>query len=162
MTNARETRRRRPAFSLVELLLVMAIVTILMAVVAPSLSRSIRGHKLEEEAKRFLALTEYARDEAMSQGVPMVVWINSSTEHFGLDPKVDYYGSKTHRDFALNEDVKFDASTPPTGATVVEIAPNGIPATTSAPSIRLVDHFGSAIVISQRSDGLGYAIPKGS
>src|SRR4051794_12145785 len=79
-----------PAFTLVELLLVMAILLVLMAVVAPSLSRSLRGRKITDESARFLALTEYARNAAVSEGSPMSVWINGTTQHFGLDPKNDY------------------------------------------------------------------------
>ncbi len=152
-----------PAFTLVELLLVMAILLVLMGVVAPSLSRSLRGRKISDEASRFLALTEFARDSAVSEGIPMMVWVNGSTQHYGLDPQNDYLQSKVHRDYALTSDVQFDpASAPAAGAntSVIQYQTNGTPAVTSVASIKLTDHFGGAVVISLRADGTGYEIQK--
>ena len=63
----------RAAFTLVELLLIMALLVVVLAVAAPMLSSSMRGHGLNGEAVRFVALTEFARSEAISQGVPMVL-----------------------------------------------------------------------------------------
>ena len=152
-----------PAFTLVELLLVMAILLVLMGIVAPSLSRSMRGRKISDESARFLALTEFARAAAVSEGSPMSVWINGTTQHFGLDPKNDYYASKTHRDYALNPDVKFDPASVPAGGPgtpAILFLPNGTPDVSSAATIRFTDNFGAAVVIARRADGWGYEIQK--
>jgi len=147
------------AFTLVELLLVMTILTVIMAIVAPTLSRSMRGHKIDEEATRFVALTEYARSEAISQGIPMVVWIDGKAQSFGLDPQSDYYQSKTHRQYTLNSDVHFDAITGGTPNTPsIIFSASGTPDPASVESLRLVDRFGVAHLINRRSDGWGYQI----
>jgi len=151
--------RSNGAFTLVELLLVMALLTIIMAIVAPTLSRSLRGHKIDEEATRFVALTEYARAEAISQGIPMVVWIDGKSQSFGLDPQNDYYQSKTHRQYNMNSDVHFDAITGGTPNTPsIVFSAGGTPDPASIESLRLVDRFGVAILINKRNDGWGYQI----
>ena len=48
----------------------MALLVTLAAIAVPSLARSMRGHNLDGQADRLLALTEYGRDEAVSQGGP--------------------------------------------------------------------------------------------
>jgi prepilin-type N-terminal cleavage/methylation domain-containing protein len=151
------------AFSLIELLIVMAILTILVAVIAPALSNTVRGHKLEEESMRFLAATEYARDEAISQGMAMTVWINGSTQKYGVDPQMDYFQqSTTHKEFTLNPDVKFDNMAMPANATVVTFGADGSLDLTSSESFRMEDRFGKVAVINRRSDGWGYEIAKGA
>ncbi len=66
-----------PAFTLIELVVVMAVLATVLAIVVPSLSRSCKQRHRRQEADRLLAVIEYARDEAVSQGVPMVVWIDA-------------------------------------------------------------------------------------
>jgi type II secretion system protein H len=72
------------AFTLIELILVMTLLAVVMAVAAPSLANFFRGRKLDSEAQRFLALTRYAQSRAVSEGLPMVLWIDRSDGTFGL------------------------------------------------------------------------------
>ena len=62
-------------FTLVELILVMVLLAIVIAVAAPSLSQFFHSRSLESEAQRFMALTRAAQARAVSEGVPMVVWL---------------------------------------------------------------------------------------
>jgi prepilin-type N-terminal cleavage/methylation domain-containing protein len=73
------------AFTLVELILVMALLTIVMAVAAPSLARFFRGRDIETEAGRFAALTRYGQSQASSLGRPMVLWVDPQEGCYGLD-----------------------------------------------------------------------------
>ena len=73
------------AFTLVELILVMALLTIVMAVAAPSLARFFRGRDIETEAGRFVALTRYGQSQAVSLGKPMVLWVDPQEGSYGLD-----------------------------------------------------------------------------
>ena len=142
----------------------MALLTVVMALAAPSLSRSMRQRNLNGEAARFLAATEYARDEAISQGVPMTVWINPNTQHFGVEPKAGYDSAATRdREFAVDPDIHFEV----TGGTrknaeieAVEFGPEGSPALTSVDAVQLVDRFKSAVTVARTSDGTGYEILK--
>src|SRR6478736_3193315 len=77
-------RRSAPAFTLVELIIVMGLLALVAALAVPSLSGSTRQRTLNDEAMRFLSLVEYCRSEAIPQGVQRPSWI---------DPKVKTSGS---------------------------------------------------------------------
>lgn len=162
----RKSDRERAAggFTLVELIVVMALLALVMAFAAPTLSRSLRYRHLAEEATRFVALTEFARDEAVSQGVPMVVWIDTETRRFGLAPKAGFIGSETRvREFELNPDLRLELEHAATiGGLVqaVEFAPDGAPASTNMALMRVIDRFDSVVTIALTSDGWGYEILK--
>ena len=163
----------------------MALLVTLAAVAVPSLSRSMRGHGLDQEAQRLLALTEYARDEAASQGVPMTVWIDADGGRCGIDAKPGFQAAGTDnaraREFALGEDVRFDpvgqgmvstASSPaatqgnhaPTathgGVTVAEFAPDGTLDPGSVAGVRIVNRAGDALNLTRTADAYGYAITR--
>lgn len=75
---------RQEAFTLIELILVMAILLITASLSAPSLSRFFRGRGIESEAGRFLSLTRYAQSRAASEGVPMLLWVDERNRSYGL------------------------------------------------------------------------------
>ena len=98
-----------PGFTLVELIVVMALLAIAAALSAPVLSHSIRARNLGGEAARFIAATEYGRDEAVSQGVPMTVWIDPATQRFGVAAKAGFDGAESRsREFAVHADIHFE------------------------------------------------------
>ena len=67
-------RRRRPtssrAFTLIELVLTLALMALLMAMVAPQLRGFGRGQRVENAADEFIAAAAYARSEAVVRCVP--------------------------------------------------------------------------------------------
>ena len=175
----------RPAagrgFTLVELILVMALLVVFMAIIVPNVTHSLRQRNLEQEAARLLALTEYGRDEAASQGVPMDVWIDPDNKLFGVEPKAGYIGSTVRaKSFQLNAEMHFDPVSggvtvrPGTGAgtktpqgqaahggiTAAEFAPDGTLDPTSVVSVRIADHAGDGVSVTQTADGYGYQIVK--
>ncbi len=90
---ARLRRPRAAAFTLIELILVMALLIIVIAAVAPSLSRFFHGRNLDAEARRLLSLTRYGQSRAVSEGVPMRLWIDANRRTYGLQG--EYGGSTT-------------------------------------------------------------------
>src|SRR6184192_239420 len=66
------------AFTLIELILVMTILTIAISVTAPALANFFRGRSLDSEARRLLALTRQGQSRAVSEGLPMELWIDAS------------------------------------------------------------------------------------
>ena len=156
------------AFTLVELVLVMALLVTLLALAVPSLSRSLRSRNLEQEASRLLALTEYGRDEAASQGVPVVVWLRPEDGHFGAEVKKGFDADAVRpKEFVLNgADLRFD---PPEGGVaspvqnhgfnVAEFGPDGTLDPASVPALRITDAGHRATIsLTQTSDGYGYQI----
>ena len=88
--NQSRNRRRCQGLTLIELILVMALLVIAISVAAPSLSRFFHGRDLDSEARRFLALTRYGQSRAVSEGVPMVLWIDVQKRTYGLRADVTY------------------------------------------------------------------------
>ncbi len=82
--------RHSVGFTLVELILVMALLSTMMAVAAPSLSNFFAGRGLEEETRRFLAVTRYARSEAISTATVVELWIEPEEGAYGLSPQDPY------------------------------------------------------------------------
>lgn len=160
--------RLSAAFTLVELVLVMALLVTLLALAVPSLSRSLRQHNLEQEAARLLALTEYGRDEAASQGVPVMVWVDPDHGRFGMEVKKGFDADTVRaKEFVLiGADMRFD---PPEGAVaspvaghgfnVAEFAPDGTLDPASVAALRITDaSHHAAISLTQTADGYGYQI----
>src|SRR5690349_9721534 len=72
------------AFTLVELILVLVLLAITASLVGTNMGSFFRGRALNFEARRMLSLAHYAQSRAVSEGVPMVLWVNPSTATYGL------------------------------------------------------------------------------
>src|SRR5476651_1683215 len=66
----------RHAFTLVELILVMALLVVAISLVAPRMSSFIRSRALASEARRLVALAHAGQDRAVSEGMPIMLWID--------------------------------------------------------------------------------------
>ena len=88
--------RRRAAFTLIELILVMAIIVIVVAMIMPKLSGFFAARSVDNEAKRVLALMHYGQQRAISEGVPMMLWIDPARGEYGLEREPGYAGQDPH------------------------------------------------------------------
>jgi Tfp pilus assembly protein FimT len=89
----------------------MAMLLTVLGVAAPSLSRFFRGRALESEARRFLALTRHAQSRAVSEGIPMVLWVNEDLKTYGLHTEAAYTDmDEKSVDFELARDLKIEVS----------------------------------------------------
>jgi len=94
----------------------MALLAIVLAVGAPSLARFFRGRTLDSEAKRFLALTRYGQSRAVSEGVPMVLWIDAKQGTYGLTAESTYAEQDGKAvQFTLDGNLKVEVEMPPAG-----------------------------------------------
>ena len=101
------------AFTLIELILVMAMLAIVISVALPSLKSFFRGRNLDSEARRFLSLTRYGQSRAVSEGVPMVLWIDARQKTYGLQTQTGYADTDTNAvQFTLDKDLQVEALTP--------------------------------------------------
>lgn len=145
-------------FTLIELVLVMALLATIMAVSAPSLSRSFHGRNLDNQAAQLLAATEYARSEAVSQGIPMNVWIDAGTQSFGVQAQSGFGGiAAREKTWTLHPDVCFDsvpnASDNNGHALAATFLPEGRLGDGAVDEIRLAHRSGEKISVSQGEDG---------
>lgn len=103
---SRPSSDARGGFTLLELVLVMALLAVVMAVSAPSLARFFRGRNLDAEVQRFLALTRYGQSRAIAEGVPMVLWLDAERGLYGLEAEVTYLEEdRLAQPFTLSPDV---------------------------------------------------------
>jgi len=104
---------RPAAFTLLELILAMTILVIMLAVSAPTLANFFHGRALDSEARRLLALTRAGQSRAVSEGVPMELWVNAEERTYGLEMATIYETSGDNTDpkaltFPLDKDVKVE------------------------------------------------------
>jgi prepilin-type N-terminal cleavage/methylation domain-containing protein len=84
------SRAAHHAFTLIELILVMTILAIAVSFTAPALANFFRGRSLDYEARRLLALTRQGQSRAVSEGLPMELWFDTSKSAYGLEAEPSY------------------------------------------------------------------------
>ena len=72
-------------FTLIELILVMALLAIAASVSAPRMASFFRGRALDQEARRLLALTHYGASRAAAEGESVRLWIDPAAATYGLE-----------------------------------------------------------------------------
>jgi type II secretion system protein H len=113
MTLAIGKWRDKSAFTLVELILVMTVMLVAMAVVFPSLKGFFRGRNLDNEARQFLSLTRYGQSRAITEGIPVELWINPLQGSYGLQALSGYTETQTNAvHYNVDETVKISFSAP--------------------------------------------------
>ena len=75
---------RHAAFTLIELILVLALLVVITSLAAPAMANFIRGRALDSEARRLFALMHAAQSRAVSEGMPMVLWVDEKSGAYGL------------------------------------------------------------------------------
>lgn len=151
----------KDAFTLVELILVMVLIATVSALVVPSMGKSFRSRTLNDSATKFFALTEYARDEAMSSGVPMVIWAETETGRYGLKPKGGYeqLGGRSLQ-FSLPDNIRFGQTTSKSkGAeNLIEFSAGGFLEHDSIDQIQFSDGSESSTLVAKNGNATGYCI----
>jgi Tfp pilus assembly protein FimT len=148
--------------TLIELIVVMTMLATVVAVAAPTLSRFFAGRVLENEARRMLALTRYARSEAISRSVLMELWIEPESGTYGLSPQAGYeFDDRKPVEFILADGLVFDVddeSLDAQGEAKILFWPDGSIDGESVEYVRILEDEESAIEIAQADYGLGYVI----
>lgn len=113
-TRSRVARLR--AFTLIELIIVMALLLVVMGISFPSLKNFFKGRALDSEARRFLSLTRYAQSRAVAEGLPMTLWIDAQERTYGLQAQAGYVDlDRKAVEYDLDEDLTVEVSAPPAG-----------------------------------------------
>lgn len=157
--------RNSRGFTLIELILVLGLLAAVLAIAAPSLSRFFSGRSLQEETRRFLALTQYGGNQAVNEGVPMVLWIEPKLGEYGLRPETGYPTNR-HNTFhyRLRDDLELDVETsslPQAGdarASSIYFLPDGSISETSLSFVRIRDHSEGEVCIAQSDNRLNFEV----
>lgn len=107
-------RASRRAFTLIELILVMALITIVVSVSLPSLKGFFKGRDLDSEARRFFSLTRYASSRAVAEGVPMELYVDTQQRLYGLRAQAGFLESDSRAvQYKLPEEISFEVTAAP-------------------------------------------------
>ena len=98
--NLRSAQRQWPqpaqrAFTLVELIAVMALLITVIAVASPSLAGFFRGRAVEAEARRMLSLSRLGQSRAAAEGIPMILWADLNQRSYGLEADSSFVDEDT-------------------------------------------------------------------
>ena len=120
----------------------MAILIMMVSITAPTLSHFFRGRTLNSEARRLLALTRSGQSRAVSEGLPMDLWVDAEQGIFGLEAEPSYETSDSKAvDFTLDGGLRLEVVRKPVVApanTVNTMNPGQQPSTASVPRVILV------------------------
>lgn len=174
-----------PGFTMIELILVMTILTIAVSVTAPRLANFFRGRALDSEARRLLALTRQGQGRAVSEGIPMELWVDAPNGKFGLEAEPSYETTDDKaEEFTLDSDIQLETvnvfgnrssssriSSTRTGQTLTKVVlsrhpelprirflPDGTIGESSPQRLCLTGHDGFSIWLVQSRNGLSYEL----
>ena len=158
--------RARAGFTLIELVLVMAILIVVLSMSGASLTSFFKGRALEAEGKRFLALTRYAQNRAISEGLPMAVWINEEEKKYGLEIATGYVDlDEKATEFSLGRDLEIDVTWVTSAAirqsrdeVLLRFRPDGFFDETNPELIVIKEAKGESVVITPSRNRLYYEI----
>jgi prepilin-type N-terminal cleavage/methylation domain-containing protein len=150
----------RRGFTLIELILVMALLTVVISLTAPRLSRFFHGRTLDSEARRLLALTRSGQSRAVSEGIPMDLWVDIEEGTFGLEAEPSYETSDPKAvEFSLDGGLQLEVVNKVVAAPANTTMSRNRQATASVPRVNLV--HGTLPTIRFLPDGsIGEASPQ--
>jgi prepilin-type N-terminal cleavage/methylation domain-containing protein len=162
----RINEREDAGFTLIELVLVMAILIAVLSMSGTSLTSFFKGRSLEAEGKRFLALTRHAQDRAVSEGIPMSLWINTAERKYGLEAAPGFVevdaGAK---EFELGRELQIEVAWPQNAVIrqrsdelVLRFSPDGFIDETNPELIVVKEKNGAAVYIVPTLNRLNYEI----
>jgi len=163
-------RPRERAFTLIELILVMALLTILTSLAAPSLSRFFRGRALDSEARQLLSLTHAGQSRAVADGFPMLLWIDAQKRAYGLQEEGTTQNGNTQdadpkaEEFAFGDNLQIEAvnaspvSVNGQSLPAIRFLPDGTADESSPTTLRLTGQNGETLWLIQATNRLSYEI----
>jgi type IV fimbrial biogenesis protein FimT len=176
--NSGKSSNSSQAFTLIELILVMALLVIVLGVAFPSLKNFFHGRTLDSEARRFLSMTRYGQSRAVSEGVPMILWIDTKQGIYGLETAPGFSDEDAKAvQFALDKDLQVDVSTPTVATTTlgrmsensgraanfptIRFSPDGFISESSPDRIVIREGTDYAVWIAQSPSRMNYEIQTG-
>jgi len=163
-------RISRRAFTLIELILVLALLAIVTSLATPSLSRFFRGRTLNSEARQLLSLTHAGKSRAISEGFPALLWIDTPQREYGLRLETGLPdGKSTEIDpkaevFEFDDNLKIEAMGAATvslngrSVNAIRFLPDGTTDESSPTALRIASRTGEVLWLVQATNRLSYEI----
>jgi type II secretion system protein H len=165
-SNAR--RRWEQGFTLIELILVLTLLAISAALIAPALSDFIRGRALDSEALRLLSVSRAAQSRAVSEGLPVLLWLDAPNGAYGTEEETKAGAADSKAlSFTVNDSVRLSLADSGHAATTqlrhspaIRFLPDGNVDEASPTTIRLTDSTGAVLRFVQSRTRMGYEIQR--
>jgi Tfp pilus assembly protein FimT len=163
-----------------ELILVMTVLTIAASITAPALANFFRGRSLDHEARRLLSLIRQGQSRAVSEGLPMDLWIDAQQGSYGLEAEPSYEVTDSKAvSFTLDREMQLQVSnlTSTSGflspnlqnqnstrksshpnLPSIRFLPDGSIAENSPQALQLTGSEGRSIWVALSRNGLGYEL----
>ena len=158
-------RAPQRAFTLIELILVLALLVIITSLVAPAMSNFIRGRALDSEARRMMALLHAGQSRAVSEGLPMLIWLDEKNGTYGLEAETigsqgDAKAEHLTVDGTLQIAVKSGAGSLSTlrALPAIRLLADGTVDEKSPPTVQLTDAAGVSLWLAVLRTRTGYEI----
>ena len=165
------------AFTLIELILLMALLAIVISLIAPRLASFFHGRLLDSEARQLLALSRHGQSRAVSEGIPMRLWLDARTKTYGLESEPGYNDVDTNAvQYSLSKSIQLEVASDLTASPMAEtmeagrgqrgsvpafsFLPDGTIGENSPRTVVLRDQDGGTLTLAQTRSGLGYELRK--
>ena len=154
------------AFTLVELILVLSLLVIITSMVAPAMASFIRGRALDAEARRLFSLMRAGQSRAVSEGMPMLLWIDEKQSTYGLeaettgqngDPKAEHLNMDETLQIAVLNNGE-GASVMLRGLPAIRFLPGGMIDEKSPQTLKLTSYAGVSRWLVETRNQAGYEI----
>ena len=157
---------RSRGFTLIELVLVMALLVIVISLIMPSLRGFFQGRTLDSEVRRFVSLTHYAQSRAVSEGTPMLLWVDPKAGSYGLQQESGYTdGDSKALDYAVGDGLKISVGKngAKTAANAkrsgIHFSPDGnVITVTSVTGVSIQEGTAKPVWIVPSANGLNYEV----
>lgn len=158
--------RSASAFTLIELILVMALLVIITSLALPRMAKFIRGRSLDSESRQLMALMNFAQSRAVSEGMPMMLWINAPAGTYGMTAETSgKNGDAQAENLTVDSALQITALRTGTGAAAtfnnlpaIKFLPDGTIDEGSPQTVRLTDDDGFGRWLVELPTRTGYEI----
>jgi type II secretion system protein H len=156
----------RRAFTLIELIFVLALLVIITSIAVPRMSGFIRGRALDSESRQLIALMHAAQSRAVSEGMPMMLWIDPTAGRYGLTAETSgKNGDSGAETLALDGTLKIAIVNSGSGASTtfqnlpaIRFLPDGTVDEGSPQTLQLADQDGFGRWLVEMPGRTGYEI----
>jgi Tfp pilus assembly protein FimT len=147
-------------------MLVLALLVIITSLAAPAMQNFIRGRALDSESRRMIALMHAAQSRAVSEGAPMVLWVDEKNGLYGLqaettgqngDPKAENLPVDSTLQIAVLN-VGLSAPTTFNNLPAIRFLPDGAVDENSPQTLQLTDSAGVSRWLIESRNHMGYEI----
>lgn len=153
-------------FTLIELVLVLALLVVITSIAVPAMSRFIRGRALDSEAQRMMALMHAAQSRAVSEGDVVMLWFDEKSGAYGMESETSGAdGDPKAEELRLDGTLKMVLPPPGIAAQTtfgdlpaIRFLPDGLMDEGSPESVRLMDADGFTRLLTRKKMRTGYEI----